>query len=1302
MNLKLFSLFLTLVIGLETLNAEVYNGTCGAEGDGSNLTWTYNTEDSTLTISGVGAMKDYNNSTYSPWYSYRNYLKAVTISNNVTSIGDYAFVYSSVLISISIPNSVTSIGNSAFYYCTGLTSLTIPNSVTNIGDWAFYCCTNLKSIDIPNGIASIGVRVFCSCRSLTSVDIPNSVTSIGEYAFYGCNSLTSVNLPDNVISVGYCAFNNCIGLNSPVYNAHVFAFMPTSYAGTYTIIDGVEFIAGSAFNGCTDLTGVYIPSSVKGIGDAAFHGCSSLTSINIPDSVTSIENSLFSGCSALTSINIPNSVTSIGTSAFSGCFNLTSINIPQNVTSIGGTAFYGCTGLNTVTIPNSVESIGKRAFYGCSGLSSITISRSVKSIDDEAFYGCTSLPIIDNIRYADTYMVEAIDKSLSSYTIKEKTRWIGSSAFYQCTNLTSISLPDSLLGVGSYAFSGCKNLNTLIIPDNVTVIGDYAFSGCSGLTSVNIPDDVTSIGILTFSSCSSLNSIIIPDGVTKIGTNAFSNCSSLSSITCKAINPPVLDTNKKGVFNGVDKSIPLYVPGSSITAYKAADQWNEFTNILAIPGTEPCIIASGTCGDNITWELSCDSVLTISGSGTMTNWSARKYVPWSSYRSAIKSTIIGSSVTSIGDYAFCDFTSLLSVTIPNSIKSIGIQAFKNCQSLTSVTLNSDEIVCKKYSQGSSIRDIFGKQVKEYVVGQGIESIGNYAFGNCDSLLSVTLPQSVTTIGDSAFYSCKKMYSVVLPNGITRIGNAVFYGCAITSINLPKNVVSIGSDAFKHCRKMTSIDLGNVQTIGNYAFRLCDALRYIDIPASVSTIGEGIFLWCDSLENINVSEESQNFCSVGGIMFDKYRNTLIHYPGGKKDTIYTIPSSVDSIAAYAFYFEYRKFTNIICEAVVPPVLDTTAFLPYNYQLYVPAESLDAYKSAPIWKDFYNILPIPGTEPCEPQIRHDTIETCQGEMIPWIPMTISTNMPGSYDYYDSLKNIMGCDSILHYHVIVHPSYEFLYDTTVYVGDEIRWRNWNFKPEKAGRYQYFDTLRTYFDCDSVFVLNLEVKPRSQKMCSWLVESNDLEMGAIITNFTEPFYKYGTQITVEASPNSGYKFVKWNDGKKYNPYKFSLLDDKYLLAIFMEEEGEQDTTTVQPFSTSATFTWPFIVGGFSYSLTIYLDAAYTIPFCTITFNQYGQFIGISFGNRAPRRSMEQEDGFTYTVSGLDANTEYYFKMETMDEDNKLINTDEGAFRTTNDATGIENQYNTVIEHRKVMINGQIYILRGDKTYTLQGQEVK
>ena len=225
--------------------------------------------------------------------------------------------------------------------------------------------------------------------------------------------------------------------------------------------------------------------------------------------------------------------------------------------------------------------------------------------------------------------------------------------------------------------------------------------------------------------------------------------------------------------------------------------------------------------------------------------------------------------------------------------------------------------------------------------------------------------------------------------------------------------------------------------------------------------------------------------------------------------------------------------------------------------------------------------------------------------------------------------------------------------------------------------------------------------KVCSWEVESNDMEMGTIVTIFNEPYYTYGTQITVEASPNSGYKFVKWNDGKKYNPYRFSLLDDKYLLAIFVAEEEEQDTTTVQPTTTTATFTWPFVEGGYSYSLTIYLDEACTIVLCTINFDQDGRLISIVFSNGAPRRNM-QEDGFTYTVSGLDANTTYYYKMETKDEDNKLINTDEGTFETTNDGTGIMNVSSDNPRVTKLLRNGQILILRGDRTYTITGQEVR
>jgi hypothetical protein len=137
---------------------------------------------------------------------------------------------------------------------------------------------------------------------LTSVTIGNSVTSIGDDAFYGCN-----------------------GLTSPVYNAHVFAFMPTSYSGAYTIPDGIESIAGFAFEGCNSLTSVTIPNSVTSIGSCAFYNCSGLTSVIIPNSVTSIGDYAFTGCTGLTSIEIPNSVTSIGDRAFRECTGLTSV-----------------------------------------------------------------------------------------------------------------------------------------------------------------------------------------------------------------------------------------------------------------------------------------------------------------------------------------------------------------------------------------------------------------------------------------------------------------------------------------------------------------------------------------------------------------------------------------------------------------------------------------------------------------------------------------------------------------------------------------------------------------------------------------------------------------------------------------------------------------------------------------------------------------------------------------------------------------------------------------------------------------
>ena len=219
---------------------------------------------------------------------------------------------------------------------------------------------------------------------------------------------------------------------------------------------------------------------------------------------------------------------------------LTTATIPEtvicngttySVTSIGYWAFSSCTSLTSVTIPNSVTSIGDWAFYICSSLTSITIPESVTSIGISAFSGCSSLPIENNLRYADTYLVEAVDNTLSTYSIKKGTKWIGSNAFEGCSALTSITIPNSVTSIGDMAFYNCSSLTSITIPNSVTSIGVYAFDYCTSLTSITIPNSVTSIGGRAFENCSSLTSITIPNSVTSIGYGAFSGCSSLTSIT---------------------------------------------------------------------------------------------------------------------------------------------------------------------------------------------------------------------------------------------------------------------------------------------------------------------------------------------------------------------------------------------------------------------------------------------------------------------------------------------------------------------------------------------------------------------------------------------------------------------------------------------------------------------------------------------------------------------------------------------------------------------------------------------------
>ena len=429
-------------------------------------------------------------------------------------------------------------------------------------------------------------------KSATSAEIRSyvagcKVTSIGGRAFDGCSSLTSINIPSSVTSIGNWVFSDCSALTS------------------INIPSSVTSIGPSSFSGCSSLTAFTVDANNP---NYCADGCmlfnkekttlicasGSQKTYNIPSSVTSIGWYAFSDCRSLTSINIPSSVTSIGEYAFWGCSSLPSINIPYSVTSIGGRAFAYCSSLTSINIPSSMTSIEWSTFEGCSSLTSINIPSSVTSIDLQAFWGCSSLTSIN------------IPSSVTS---------IGQSAFWDCSSLTSINIPSSVTSIDLQAFMGCSSLTSINIPSSVTSIGQSAFSDCSSLTSINIPSSVTSIGKSAFSGCSSLTSINIPSSVTSIGEWAFKDCSSLTAFT-------------------VDANNPNYCADGCMLFNK------EKTTLITAVGSQ-------------------------------------------------KTYNIPSSVTSIGQSAFSDCSSLTSINIPSSVTSIGEYAFSGA--LKFVLIQSNRI-----------------------------------------------------------------------------------------------------------------------------------------------------------------------------------------------------------------------------------------------------------------------------------------------------------------------------------------------------------------------------------------------------------------------------------------------------------------------------------------------------------------------------------------------------------------------------------------------------------------------------------
>ena len=522
------------------------SGNCGAT-EADLVTWELTDDDGdgfyTLTISGTGAMADYNvGGNRAPWYNsllqkgatttayssktFVNITKVV-ITGGVTHIGAYAFAYTTVS-DIQIADGVTSIGKGAFLWANWLKNITIPSSVTNmhydnekneyynIFDGTFY----LESVEIsgtgsPYQVVQGGVLVgpvqdktdeyiIINCpdnlgggntKEITADGFPTNTTMVAAAAFSSCRSLETITLPDTITSLGTSVFAKCLSLKS------------------FKVPDGVTTLPKYAFSGCAELesidfnkvetlSGLVCSSVSTPETDNSTYACSNLKTL-VLSKVKEIPANAFTG-SAIESVTIADQA-KIHAKAFLNLTSLKSVTFLGGYTIVEGSdgntrPFQGCKNIETVTfnsndVENAKVTISDKMFVDCTKLTSIDLSNvslNDEKIGENAFKGCTALSEVKFAANTKTISQNAFSGCTALTAVdlaNSQTETIGKDAFQNCTSLATLSLPATgLTSIGASAFNG-NAIKEITIPSSVITVGDKAFGACSALEQVTMSKD---------------------------------------------------------------------------------------------------------------------------------------------------------------------------------------------------------------------------------------------------------------------------------------------------------------------------------------------------------------------------------------------------------------------------------------------------------------------------------------------------------------------------------------------------------------------------------------------------------------------------------------------------------------------------------------------------------------------------------------------------------------------------------------------------------------------------------------------
>ena len=707
---------------------------------------------------------------------YDNVTSAV-IGGKATTVANSLFYGQRKMTSISIGNSVTSIGNHAFAGCGDESSevemtLTLSENITTIGEKAFFNCPALKSLSLPSPLKLIGGEAF-SYANIASLVIPESVDSIGEHAFENCKKLTSIRIEDS---------DKPLRMKEGYYRPFHYCDAPkTVYLGR-NLIQSEE---GTPFE--VDVTSVVFGDKVTTINPRMFWGNSKLTSVTIGKGVKTIGKNAFCDCgndesvSTLT-VTLGQNITRIGEDAFHNCEKLKAITLPSSVKIIEGYAFQS-TGLTSIIIPASIDSLGDRAFGYCGNLTNIRIENKTTALKmKNGYYGSFAFSEADKTIYVGRDLelndeTEAFDDNATSVVFSDNVTNINPRMFRNNSKLTSITIGKGVKNISYEAFSNCGNDESVsklavTMGTNVTKICHDAFHSCEKLKAITLPSSLKLIEGFAFQS-TGLTSITIPASIDSLGERVFGYCGNLASIRIE--NKATALKMKNGyygtfAFSEADKTV--YVGrdlelndeteafDDNVTSVVFSDNVTNINPRIFRNNSKLTSITIGSGVKDIGYEAfyncgndeSVSNLAVTMGTGVVT-------IGNNAFDTCkkMKSITLPATLTTIGGTAFAS-TGLTTISIPASVTSIG----ENCFGWNSLT----KIILKDGDQPLAIVNGYYGTFRDQEADYSLYLGRNLQYDNLDgspfyNATSVTIGSKVTSLKPSVLRN-NKLLSVQVP------------------------------------------------------------------------------------------------------------------------------------------------------------------------------------------------------------------------------------------------------------------------------------------------------------------------------------------------------------------------------------------------------------------------------------------------------------------------------------------------------------------------------------------------------------